>query len=102
MKNVITIIYVQPLSGTSKRGNAYDMRLAQCIIERTDEAGNPAPLVGELVLPEKFKDTQPGRYEVTFEIMVGADKRVGSRVSAMNPLPRDAKPAAAAPAVAKA
>lgn len=96
MKNVIQIIYVQPVTGTSRKsGAAYDLRLAQCIVERTDDNGNPAPLVGELMLPEKFKDTVPGRYEVTFELMVGSDKRIGSRVSEMTPLPR---PAAAAPA----
>jgi hypothetical protein len=95
MKNIITVVGVNKVAGTSKKsGNAYDMRMAQCIVELTDDQGNPAPLIGELVLPEKFKDTPPGRYEVTFEVMVDRDRRIGSRVSSMTPVSR---PAPAAP-----
>lgn len=102
MRNIIQIIYVQPIAGISKKtNNAYDLRMAQCIVERTDEAGNPAPLVGELMLPEAFKDTVPGRYEVTFEISLGQDKRIGSRVASMVPVPREAR-SSAQPATAKA
>ena len=101
MKNIIQIIYVQQVTGQSKKtGNAYDMRMAQCIVEAVDENGNPTPLIGELVLPEKFKDTLPGRYEVTFEVMVDRDKRIGSRVAAMVPAPRQSASAAAATAKA--
>jgi hypothetical protein len=101
MKNIITVVGVNKVSGTSKKsGNAYDMRMAQCIVELTDEAGNPAPLIGELVLPEKFKDTPAGRYEVTFEVMVDRDRRIGSRVASMTPVGRPAAPAAAAAAKA--
>lgn len=103
MKNIIEIIYVQAVAGRSKKtGNDYDMRMAQCIVHRLDDKGQPAPLIGELVLPEAFKDVQPGRYEVTFEVAVGSDKRIGSRVSTMVPIARQAAPAAAAPATAKA
>jgi hypothetical protein len=102
MKNIIQIIYVQPITGTSRKtGNAYDMRAAQCIVERVDAEGNAAPLVGELMLPDAYKDIAPGRYEVTFEIAVGSDKRIGSRVSNMVPVPRGAA-APASPAAAKA
>jgi hypothetical protein len=91
MKNVIQIIYVTKVAGRSKKtGNDYDMRMAQCIVERTDpETGAPTPLIGELVLPEKFKDTQPGRYEVEFEVSVSQDKRIGSQVSSMTPIRAD-------------
>lgn len=100
MKNIIQILYVAKVAGRSKKtGNDYDMRMAQCIVERLDENGAPAPLIGELVLPEKFKDTAPGRYEVTFEVSVSQDKRIGSQVSSMIPVPVGARPAApAAPA----
>jgi hypothetical protein len=99
MKNIIQIIYVQPITGTSRKtGNAYDMRAAQCIVERVDAEGNAAPLVGELMLPDAYKDIAPGRYEVTFEIAVGSDKRINARVSNMVPVPR----ASAAPAAATA
>jgi hypothetical protein len=87
MKNIIQILYVAKVAGRSKKtGNDYDMRMAQCIVERLDENGAPAPLIGELVLPEKFKDTAPGRYEVTFEVSVSQDKRIGSVVSTMTPV----------------
>lgn len=84
MKNIIQILYVAKVAGRSKKtGNDYDMRMAQCVVERNDETGAPAPLIGELVLPEKFKDTLPGRYEVEFEVSVSQDKRIGSQVSSM-------------------
>lgn len=91
MKNVIQIIHVTKVAGRSKKtGNDYDMRMAQCIVERVDpETGAPAPLIGELVLPERFKDTVPGRYEVEFEVSVSQDKRIGSQVSSMTPIRAD-------------
>lgn len=99
MKNVIQIIHVTKVAGRSKKtGNDYDMRMAQCIVERTDpETGAPAPLIGELVLPEKFKDTMPGRYEVEFEVSVSQDKRIGSQVSSMTPIRADKAAPAATP-----
>ncbi|MEO7493898.1 MAG: hypothetical protein ABIV04_03025 [Massilia sp.] len=100
MKNIIQIIGINQVAGRSKKtGNDYDMRMAQCIVERVDPVtGAPAPLIGELVLPEKFKDTPPGRYEVEFEVSVSQDKRIGSVVSVMTPVPVAAR--AAAPAAA--
>lgn len=99
MKNTIQILYVNKVSGRSaKTGRDYDLRMAQCIVERVDENGQPAPLIGELVLPEKFKDTLPGRYEVTFEVSVSQDKRIGSVVSSMTPVPSQARATAAAAA----
>jgi hypothetical protein len=99
MKNIIQIINVVKVAGTSKKtGNGYDMRMAQCIVEVVAEDGTPAPLIGELVLPEKFKDTVPGRYEVSFEVHVQPDKRIGSRVSSMIPVPRSGPAAATAKA----
>lgn len=101
MKNIINILYVAKVAGRSKKtGNDYDMRMAQCVVERLDENGAPAPLIGELVLPEKFKDTMPGRYEVEFEVSVSQDKRIGSVVSSMVPVPAGRAPAAVAPAPA--
>lgn len=103
MKNIIQILYVAKVAGRSKKtGNDYDMRMAQCIVERLDENGAPAPLIGELVLPEKFKDTAPGRYEVTFEVSVSQDKRIGSQVASMIPVPAGARAAAPAAPVAAA
>lgn len=102
MKNVIQIIHVHPIAGVSRKtGNAYDMRAAQCIVEKVDAEGNSAPMIGELMLPDSYKDIAPGRYDVEFEIAIGNDKRVGSRVSKMTLIPRGSASAASAPAVAK-
>lgn len=85
MKNVIQIIGIVVVAGRSKKtGNDYDMRMAQCIVEKVNpETGESTPLIGELVLPEKFKDTKPGRYEVEFEVSVSQDKRIGAQVRTM-------------------
>ena len=55
MKNIINILYVAKVAGRSKKtGNDYDMRMAQCVVERVNpETGAPEPLIGELVLPER-------------------------------------------------
>lgn len=105
MKNIIQVLNIVKVAGRSKKtGNDYDMRMAQCVVERLDDNGAPAPLIGELVLPEKFKDIPPGRYEVEFEVSVSQDKRIGSVVSSMVPAERVRSPApqvaAAAPAAA--
>lgn len=107
MKNIIQILNIVKVAGTSRKtGNQYDMRMAQCVIERNDpETGAPAPLIGELVLPEKFKEALPGRYEVTFEISVDQSKRVGSVVSSMeliSPPGRVASPSVVVPPTPKA
>lgn len=98
MKNTIQILHVEQRSGRSKRGNDYDMRIAQCIVERVDADGVAAPLVGILMLPEKFKNTVPGRYEVTFELAIGQELRIGAVVADMKAIPREARPASAPPA----
>lgn len=100
MKNIIQIIGIEKLAGRSAKGNDYDMRLAQCIVERIDsETGESAPLIGELVLPEKFKTCTPGRYEVEFEIGVSREKRIISNVASMTLVaPASARSAAVPPA----
>lgn len=106
MKNTIQIIHIVPLSGVGKKsGNAYDMRLAQCIVQKVDrDTGAVTPLIGELVLPERYKEIQPGMYEVEFEVAIDNAKRVGSTVSTMVPVSaaRAAATTAAAPAKATA
>lgn len=98
MKNTIQILHVTVVAGRSKKtGNDYDMRMAQCIVhKRNATTGEIEPLVGELVLPERFKETKPGTYEVEFEISISQDKRVGSVVSSIEPVAA-AKPVAVAP-----
>lgn len=109
MKNIIEILHISVIARRSKKtGNDYDMRMAQCIVHKVNrETGVVEPLVGELVLPERFKETPPGRYEVEFEVSISQDKRVGAQVfsivpvgqgGARAPASASAAPAAAAPA----
>lgn len=92
MKNTIQILHVAVMAGRSKKtGNDYDMRLAQCIVHKTNRTtGQIEPLIGELVLPERYKDLQPGTYEVEFEVAISNDKRVGSVVSSITPISKTA------------
>ena len=89
-KHLLEIVYIEPLDGTSKKtGNEYHMRLAQCIVTsvETGEDGKAVEkkLVGELVLPDKLKDTKPGKYIGEFELAISRDKRVGSQLVALHP-----------------
>lgn len=104
MKNTIQILHVTRVAGRSKKtGNDYDMRMAQCIVHKANrETGVIEPLIGELVLPERFKDTEPGMYEVEFEVAISQDKRVGSQVYSITPATPVARPAAATPVPASA
>lgn len=103
MKNTIQILHVTQVAGRSKKtGNDYDMRMAQCIVHKPNrDTGVIEPLIGELVLPERFKDTQPGMYEVEFEVSISQDKRVGAQVFSITPISAasQAKSAAAAPVI---
>lgn len=88
MKNTIHILHVTQVAGRSKKtGNDYDMRMAQCIVHKPNrDTGVIEPLIGELVLPERFKDTPPGMYEVEFEVSISNDKRVGAQVFSIVPV----------------
>jgi hypothetical protein len=100
MKARIQILHIAVNAGRSKKtGNDYDMRMAQCIVHGRDKDGNTVPLVGELLLPEQFKDTPPGDYEVDFEIGIGQNKRVEGKVFSINPWVVKAASAPVQPAV---
>ncbi len=98
MKTIIHIIFVKQIAGTSKKtGNAYDMRMAQCIAQVSNKEGIIEPLVGELVLPNDLKETQPGYYLVDFRLSVTQEKRIESVVDTLvacdakgNPVPAPA------------
>lgn len=81
MKTLIQIIYVKQNAGRSKKtGNDYDMRMAQTIAQVQNKDGVIEPLVGELLLPEQYKDLQPGYYLVDFRLSVSQQKRIESVV----------------------
>lgn len=100
MKNTIQILHVTKVAGRSKKtGNDYDMRMAQCIVHKANrDTGVIEPLIGELVLPEKFKDIEPGTYEVEFEVAISNDKRVGSQVASITPISSGAAKSSSQPA----
>lgn len=87
MKSIIQILNVVKVAGRSKKtGNDYDMRMAQCIVQKVNpDTGVIEPLIGELVLPERFKDTPPGTYDVEFEVSISQDKRIGAQVYSIVP-----------------
>lgn len=89
MKSTIQILHVVTVAGRSKKtGNDYDMRMAQCIVHKVNrETGVVEPLVGEMVLPQRYMDTVPGMYEVEFEISISQQKRVESAVALITPIP---------------
>ncbi|MBA5687247.1 hypothetical protein [Rugamonas apoptosis] len=88
MKSTIQILHVVQNAGRSKKtGNDYDMRLAQCIVQKVNrDTGEISPLIGELLLPQQYKDIQPGTYEVEFEVSISSEKRVGSQVATITPI----------------
>jgi hypothetical protein len=98
-KVVVEVLSVTPRSGFSKKSlKDYDMRFADCLVHKVDrETGEVALLVGELLVPDRYKDIAPGLYEVEFEIAIGQDKRIGGRVAEMTPK-KAVAPKAAAPA----
>ena len=83
----VEVLSVTPRSGFSKKSlKDYDMRFADCLVHKVDrETGEVALLVGELLVPDRFKDIAPGLYDVEFEIAIGQDKRIGGRVAEMIP-----------------
>jgi hypothetical protein len=84
---LVEVLSVNPLTGFSQKTlKDYDMRLADCIVHKVDrESGDVSPLVGELVIPDRFKDIKPGKYDVEFQLFVGRDKRIGGGVASMTP-----------------
>lgn len=84
---LIQILFVQKIAGRStKTGNDYDLRMAQCVVHKKNAEGQVTPMIGELVLPRKLQDTEPGFYQAEFELSIGNDKRIGSVVTALVPV----------------
>lgn len=100
MKTLIQILYVKQNAGTSKKtGNAYDMRMAQTVAQVTGKDGVVEPLVGELMLPQDYKDTVPGHYLIDFRLSRSQQNRIESVVDTLTPC--DAKGNPVQPAAQK-
>lgn len=92
MKTQIQIIYVKQIAGIGKKSQqAYDMRMAQVIAQVINKDGQVEPLVGELVLPEQFKDAPPGHYLVDFRLSVSQQKRIEAVVNSLEPCDQNGK-----------
>jgi hypothetical protein len=100
----VEILSVTPRAGFSKKSlKDYDMLFADCIVHKVDrETGEVSQLVGELLVPDRFKDIKPGLYEVEFEISIAQDKRIGGRVADMKSKAAATAAPASSPAPAKA
>ncbi|GJI96192.1 hypothetical protein RugamoR57_29100 [Duganella caerulea] len=106
-KVMVEILGVLPRSGFSKKTlKDYSMLFAECIVHKADrDTGLVSLLVGELLVPERFKDIVPGMYAVEFEIAISQDKRIGGRVADMTlqqSAARTAAPASRSPSAAPA
>lgn len=98
-KVTVEILGVQARAGFSKKSlKDYDMRFADCIVHKVDrESGEVSMLVGELLMPEAYKDILPGTYSVEFQLSISQDKRIGGRVATMELQ----QPVKSSPSVAK-
>lgn len=73
MQKTLEILHVEHRDYTSKKtGKKGSMHFAQCVIHSADGTKK----IGELLLPEEFKDTAPGVYGVEFGLDTDFEKRV--------------------------
>ena len=68
-----------------KTGAPEEMRLAQCVVTSESVEKGQQVLVGELMMPKALADTPAGEYLAEFELAVGQDLRIGSRISKLHP-----------------
>lgn len=79
-----------------KTGAPEQLKLAQCVVtSKTEEKGEQV-VVGELMMPKTMHDTPVGEYLAEFELAVGQDLRIGSRLTKLHPIGPSRSPAAAA------
>lgn len=95
-KHKLQIVGITVVPYVNKKSQAKEeLRLAQCVV--TSESlvdGKPQEkvVVGELMLPKHLSETAPGTYLAEFELSVGQDKRIGSRVVALHPVGATSRP----------
>jgi hypothetical protein len=97
-KHHVTILGYKVIDFRNKKdGSPGQLKLAQCIVKsRTEEKGDQI-VVGELMMPKHLMDVPTGEYLAEFELSVGQDLRIGSRLTHLHPY-AVSKPAAAAAA----
>lgn len=68
-----------------KTGAPEQMKLAQCVVTSETVDKGPQVVVGELVMPKTLHETPVGEYLAEFELAVGQDLRIGSRLVKLHP-----------------
>lgn len=85
-KHHVRIVGFKEIKFTSKRdGQPGLMKLAQCVVTSQNAENGQQVLVGELLLPKHLIDIEQGEYLAEFELAVGSDLRVGSRLKHLHP-----------------
>ncbi len=69
-----------------KTGAPEQMKLAQCVVTSETVDKGPQIVVGELVMPKAMHETPIGSYLAEFELAVGQDLRIGSRLTKLHPI----------------
>jgi hypothetical protein len=99
-KHHVRIVGIKVIDYRNKKSGAPEqMKLAQCVVTSKTEDKGDQVVVGELMLPKAMNDTPVGEYLAEFELAVGQDLRIGSRLTKLHPFGATAKPVAANPAV---
>jgi len=100
-KHHVRIVGFKTIDFRNKKTNAPEqLKLAQCVVtSKTEEKGEQV-VVGELMMPKNLHDTPLGEYLAEFELAVGQDLRIGSRLTKLHPFgaSRAATPAASSKA----
>lgn len=86
-KHHVRIVGFKVIDYKNKRTQASEkMKLAQCVVtSETAEKGQQV-VVGELIVPKHLHETQAGEYLAEFELAVGQDLRIGSRLVKLHPV----------------
>jgi hypothetical protein len=84
-----------------KTGAPEEMKFAQCVVTSESAEKGQQVVVGELIMPKHLHDTGVGEYLADFELSVGQDLRIGSRLAKLHPIGQSAAATRAASVHAK-
>lgn len=100
-KHHVRIVGFKVIDYRNKKTQAPEqMKLAQCVVTSENAEKGPQVVVGELVMPKALHDTPVGEYLAEFELAVGQDLRIGSRLVKLHPIGGAAARPVAKPAAA--
>ena len=73
-----------------KTGAPEEIKLAQCVVTSESVEKGQQVVVGELMMPKHLHETDLGEYLAEFELAVGQDLRIGSRLTKLHPFGQSA------------